>query len=83
LLLALYEAISLAIQMHNLINFHSLQCLFFPDRISENMAHIGLICVPATGHLNPMITLGYELKKRGHQVTVVNLLDAFWMLRKK
>ncbi|MFN4830767.1 MAG: glycosyltransferase [Pseudanabaena sp.] len=40
------------------------------------MAHIGLICVPATGHLNPMITLGYELKKRGHQVTVINVLDA-------
>ncbi len=40
------------------------------------MAHIGLICVPATGHLNPMTTLGYELKKRGHQVTVINVLDA-------
>jgi len=40
------------------------------------MAHIGLICVPATGHLNPMTTLGYELKQRGHQVTVINVLDA-------
>jgi zeaxanthin glucosyltransferase len=43
---------------------------------NKNMAHIGLICVPATGHLNPMTTLGYELKKRGHQVTVINVLDA-------
>ncbi|PZV12056.1 MAG: glycosyl transferase family 1 [Pseudanabaena sp.] len=40
------------------------------------MAHIGLICVPATGHLNPMTTLGYELKKRGHQITLINILDA-------
>ncbi len=40
------------------------------------MAHIGIICVPATGHLNPMTTLGYELKQRGHQVTVIGILDA-------
>ncbi len=40
------------------------------------MAHIGIISVPATGHLNPLTTLGYELKLRGHQVTVIGVLDA-------
>ncbi|MFN5472605.1 MAG: glycosyltransferase [Pseudanabaena sp.] len=40
------------------------------------MAHIGIICVPATGHLNTILPLGCELKKRGHQVTLIGLLDA-------
>jgi len=40
------------------------------------MAHIGIISVPATGHLNPLTSLGYELKQRGHQVTVIGILDA-------
>jgi len=40
------------------------------------MAHIGIICVPATGHLNTFTPLGYELKQRGHQVTLIGTLDA-------
>lgn len=40
------------------------------------MTHYGLICLAASGHLNPMITLGYELKKRGHRVTLFGILDA-------
>lgn len=40
------------------------------------MSHIGIICVPATGHLNVLIPLGYELKQRGHQVTLIGTLDA-------
>jgi zeaxanthin glucosyltransferase len=40
------------------------------------MSHIGLICPPASGHLNPMTTLGYELKQRGHRVTLVGMQDA-------
>lgn len=40
------------------------------------MAHIGIICVAATGHLNTILPLGYELKQRGHQVTLIGLLDA-------
>lgn len=40
------------------------------------MSHIGIICVPATGHLNTLIPLGYELKQRGHQVTLIGTLDA-------
>lgn len=40
------------------------------------MTHYGLICPAASGHLNPMTTLGYELKKRGHRVTVFGILDA-------
>ncbi len=40
------------------------------------MTHFGIICPAATGHLNPMTTLGYELQRRGHRVTVVGILDA-------
>ncbi len=40
------------------------------------MAHIGLLCPTASGHLNPMTTLGHELKQRGHRVTLVGTLDA-------
>ncbi|MBV9386526.1 MAG: glycosyltransferase [Chroococcidiopsidaceae cyanobacterium CP_BM_ER_R8_30] len=40
------------------------------------MTHFGIICPPATGHLNPLTALGGELQSRGHRVTVVNVLDA-------
>ncbi|WP_319422262.1 glycosyltransferase [Pleurocapsa sp. FMAR1] len=40
------------------------------------MTHFGIICPAATGHLNPMTTLGYELKQRGHRVTVIGIEDA-------
>ncbi|MGK7897224.1 MAG: glycosyltransferase [Xenococcus sp. (in: cyanobacteria)] len=40
------------------------------------MTHFGIICPAATGHLNPMTTLGYELKQRGHRVTVIAIADA-------
>lgn len=40
------------------------------------MTHIGLLCPTASGHLNPMTTLGHELKQRGHRVTLVGTLDA-------
>ena len=40
------------------------------------MSHIGLICPELSGHLNPMTTLGRELKRRGHRVTVVARPDA-------
>ena len=40
------------------------------------MTHIGLLCPAAAGHLNPMTALGYELKQRGHRVTLVGILDA-------
>ena len=40
------------------------------------MTHFGIICPPATGHLNPMIALGHELHRRGHRVTVIGVLDA-------
>ncbi|MDJ0773945.1 MAG: glycosyltransferase [Mastigocoleus sp. MO_167.B18] len=39
------------------------------------MTHFGIICPPATGHLNPMIALGNELHRRGHRVTAIGLLD--------
>ena len=40
------------------------------------MTHFGILCPAAIGHLNPMTTLGSELLRRGHRVTVFNLLDA-------
>ncbi len=40
------------------------------------MTHFGIICPAAAGHLNPMTTLGYELQKRGHRVTLFGILDA-------
>jgi MGT family glycosyltransferase len=40
------------------------------------MTHFGLFCPSASGHLNPMLTLGYELRQRGHRVTLINILDA-------
>lgn len=40
------------------------------------MTHIGLLCPSASGHLNPMTTLGHELHQRGHRVTLVGPLDA-------
>jgi zeaxanthin glucosyltransferase len=40
------------------------------------MTHFGLICPAATGHLNAMTTLGNELQRRGHRVTLFGILDA-------
>ena len=40
------------------------------------MPHLGLICPALSGHLNPMTTLGRELKRRGHHVTVIARPDA-------
>ena len=38
--------------------------------------HVGLICPELSGHLNPMTTLGRELARRGHSVTVIAREDA-------
>ncbi|NEO80273.1 glycosyltransferase [Moorena sp. SIO4G3] len=40
------------------------------------MTHFGIICPAAASHLNLMTTLGYELKQRGHRVTVLGIEDA-------
>ncbi|HEV7403980.1 MAG TPA: glycosyltransferase [Chthoniobacteraceae bacterium] len=37
--------------------------------------HLGLISPELTGHLNPMTTLGRELQRRGHRVTVITRPD--------
>lgn len=42
----------------------------------KDMTKIGILCPPASGHLNPMIALGYEIQKRGHHVTLVGFVDA-------
>ncbi len=40
------------------------------------MTHFGIICPAAAGHLNPMTTLGYELQRRGHRVTLLGIIDS-------
>jgi zeaxanthin glucosyltransferase len=40
------------------------------------MTHFGIICPALTGHLNPMTTLGHELQRRGHRVTLFGIPDA-------
>jgi zeaxanthin glucosyltransferase len=42
----------------------------------QHMTHFGIICPALTGHLNPMTTLGHELQRRGHRVTLFGILDA-------
>ena len=39
------------------------------------MTHCGIICPASAGHLNPMMTLGYELKRRGHHVSAIGIFD--------
>ena len=40
------------------------------------MAHIGFLCPPLTGHLNPIGTLGRALAKRGHRTTAFQIPEA-------
>lgn len=44
--------------------------------IPRIMPYLGLIYPELSGHLNPMTTLGHELRRRGHRVTVVARPDA-------
>ncbi len=39
------------------------------------MIHFDLICSSSTGHLHTMLPLGQELKRRGHRVTLLGILD--------
>ena len=39
------------------------------------MNHFGILCFPELGHLNPMIALGRELQRRGHNVTFFQIPD--------
>ena len=40
------------------------------------MAHFGIICLPATGHLNTILPLGQELQQRGHNLTLFGIPDS-------
>ena len=40
------------------------------------MTHFGLICPVASGHLNTMLPLANELKKRGHRLTFIGIPEA-------
>ncbi len=40
------------------------------------MTHFGILSLAATGHLNTLIPLGYELKRRGHNVTFLSNAEA-------
>jgi zeaxanthin glucosyltransferase len=44
------------------------------------MMHIGVICPPAIGHLNPMCALAHELIRRGNNVTFFALPDVAALL---
>lgn len=39
------------------------------------MTHFGVLSLPLTGHLNPILSLASELKERGHPITVFGILD--------
>ncbi|MFM2310953.1 MAG: hypothetical protein RLZZ04_229 [Cyanobacteriota bacterium] len=39
------------------------------------MTHFGILSSPLTGHLNPILSVAYELKKRGHHISVFGILD--------
>jgi zeaxanthin glucosyltransferase len=39
------------------------------------MTHFGMLCPALPGHLNPMMALGRELKKRGHRITFFQIPD--------
>lgn len=39
------------------------------------MTHFGLLCPAASGHLNPMASLGHALRQRGHRVTLLAIAD--------
>jgi zeaxanthin glucosyltransferase len=40
------------------------------------MTHFGIVFPAASGHINPVLPLGIELQKRGHQVTCFSTIDA-------
>jgi UDP:flavonoid glycosyltransferase YjiC (YdhE family) len=40
------------------------------------MTHFGITCPAATGHFNTFLPLGQNLKKRGHEVTLIGVLDS-------
>lgn len=39
------------------------------------VTHFGLLCPAASGHLNPMTSLGHALRQRGHRVTLLTIPD--------
>ena len=74
-------AIAYSHRFNNVYNQLKLNCLVRYTQLQVSflvnlMTHFGIICPAATGHLNPMTTLGYELKERGHGVTILGIADA-------
>jgi zeaxanthin glucosyltransferase len=51
------------------------------DGLTKQMTHIGIICTPVPGHLNPMTALGRELQDRGHKVTLFQIPDTEALVR--
>src|ERR1700743_3297739 len=42
---------------------------------------IGFVCMPLSGHLNPMIALARRLQSRGHSITFMSVPDAGSIIR--
>ena len=40
------------------------------------MTNFGILCPARSGHLNPMLSLGYELMRRGHRVILFGIVDS-------
>jgi len=55
----------------NMMRALSLHVLLLGSSASSAL-HIGLICPGHAGHLNPTATLGVELARRGHTVTLIS-----------
>lgn len=53
--------------------FHRFNFLAYSLEKSHLMTHFGIICPAAPSHLNLFTTLGYELKQRGHRVSLIGI----------
>lgn len=47
------------------------------------MAHVGMFCLPWTGHLNPFAAVADELVRRGHEVTFFNIPELGELVRSR
>ena len=53
-----------------------LPTLVIPGARRHSVTHFALLCPAASGHLNPMLSLGHQLRQRGHRVSLAGIADA-------